>query len=283
MPAPIRRTRLLVVGAALGLVACLSGAASAATDAPPTVPADAAVARPFAEVQASAFSFETDPSDPSRAIFRVTTTEPMICAIVWGDDDTFGRFNNSLSMNGTGITQHDVVLPDVEAGATYRYVVEGTTADGTWYRSDVGTFSVEAVAVATTVDRGPNLATGARIVDVSSEFSDDFAAANAVDGDTATEWATDGDGDHGSITIDLGSSERIRGVAFLTRSMADGTAITDTFTLGVDGADPIGPFPAGTVASPSVADIDVTGEQLRFDVASSSGGNVGAVEIEVFG
>src|SRR4029079_12585018 len=196
------------------------------------------------------------------------------------DDDTFGRFNNSLAMNGTGITQHDVVLPDVEAGVTYRYIVEGTTADGTWYRSDVGTFSVEAVAVATTVDRGPNLATGATIVDVSSEFSDDFAAANAVDGDTATEWATDGDGDHGSVPIDLGSSERIRGVAFLTRSMADGTAITDTFTLGVDGADPIGPFPARTVASPRVADVDVTGEQLRFDVASSSGGNVGAVEIE---
>ena len=65
--------------------------------------------------------------------------------------------------------------------------------------------------------------------------------------------------------------------------MADGTAITDTFTLGVDGANPIGPFLSGTVASPSVADIDVTGEQLRFDVASSSGGNVGAVEIEVFG
>ncbi len=144
-----------MAGAALGLAACLSGAASAATDPPPTVPVDAAVARPFAEVQASAFSFETDPSDPSRAIFRVTTTEPMICAIVWGDDDTFGRFNNSLSMNGTGITQHDVVLPDVEAGVTYQYVVEGTTADGTWYRSDVGTFSVEAVAVATTVDRGP--------------------------------------------------------------------------------------------------------------------------------
>ena len=167
----------------------------------------------------------------------------MICAIVWGDDDTFGRFNNSLSMNGTGITQHDVVLPDVEAGVTYQYVVEGTTADGTWYRSDVGTFSVEAVAVATTVDRGPNLATGARIVDVSSEFSDDFAAANAIDGDTATEWATDGDGDRGSITIDLGSSEHIGGVAFLTRSMADGTAITDTFTLSVDGADPHRPVP----------------------------------------
>ena len=40
----------------------------------------------------------------------------MICAIVWGEDDSFGRFNNSQSMNGTGIVDHDVVLPEVEPG-----------------------------------------------------------------------------------------------------------------------------------------------------------------------
>ena len=38
--------------------------------------------RPFAEVQADEFTFEADPANPEQAIFRVTTTEPMICAIV---------------------------------------------------------------------------------------------------------------------------------------------------------------------------------------------------------
>ena len=47
-------------------------------------------------------TFEADPADPRRSMFRVTTTEPMICAIVWGEDESFGRFNNSLAMNGTG-------------------------------------------------------------------------------------------------------------------------------------------------------------------------------------
>ena len=147
--------RPLVLGALLTLAGCAHDATSAATPPPSGA---AVVARPFSEVQASAFSFAPDPTDPSRAIFRVTTTEPMICAIVWGDDDSFGRFNNSLSMNGTGIVEHDVVLPDVEAGVEYQYVVQGTTADGTWYRSDVGTFRVDTVDVATTVDHGANLA-----------------------------------------------------------------------------------------------------------------------------
>jgi hypothetical protein len=65
--------------------------------------------------------------------------------------------------------------------------------------------------------------------------------------------------------------------------MVDGSAITDTFTVSVDGGAPLGPFPAGTVSRPRFTAIDATGRQLRFDVATSSGGNVGAVEIRVFG
>jgi hypothetical protein len=240
--------------------------------------------RPFAEVQASELVFEADPTDPHRGIFRVTTTEPMICAIVWGEDETFGRLNNSLSMNGTGITQHDVVLPDLEPGVEYRYVVQGTTADGTLYRSAVGSFRIEPrAAPATTVDRGDNLALRATVVDASSEFSADFAAELAIDGDTSTEWATDGDGDGGFITIDLGVDRDITGVEFVTRSMADGTARTAMFTVTVDDGDTSGPFPASTVAEPQVAALDVVGRRLRFDISESTGGNVGAVEIRVYG
>jgi F5/8 type C domain len=240
--------------------------------------------QPFAKVQAGKVTFERDPSDPSRGIFRVTTTERMICAIVWGKTDSFGRFNNSLSMNGTGIRQHDVRLPHVEAGVAYRYVIQGTTADGTLYRSKIATFSIGAAKqTQPEPDHGPNLARGARVVDVSSEFSKAFAATNAVDGDASTEWASRGDGDRAFITIDLGASRPISGVEFLTRSMADGSSITDTYTVTVDGSPPAGPFPAGTVTTPRYAPLDATGRRLRFDIATSSGGNVGAVEIRVFG
>ena len=121
------------------------------------------------------------------------------------------------------------------------------------------------------------------MVDVSSEFSKAFAATNAVDDDASTEWASRGDGDRAFITIDLGTNRQIRGVEFLTRSMADGSAITDTFTVTVDGSPATPPLPAGTIATPRFAALDTTGRQLRFDIVKSSGGNVGAVEIRVFG
>lgn len=239
--------------------------------------------RPFSEVQDSEFSFEADPTHPGRGIFRVTTTEPMICAIVWGEDGEFGNLNNSLDMAGTGIVQHDVFLPGAEPGTEYSYVVQGTTADGTLYRSQVSTFTIpEPESSATSLEQRPNLAEGADIVDVSSEFNDAFAADHAVDGDLSTEWSTDGDGDTASITIRLEEAAEVEAVDFLTRSMTDGSAIAETFTLTVDDRETLGPFPAGNPAEPQIADISVTGQTFRFEVESSTGGNTGAVEVRLF-
>ena len=231
-------------------------------------------------------TFEGDPSDPRRGIFRVTTMEPMICAIVWGEDETLGRFNNSLSMNGTGIEQHDVVLPDVEPGVTYSFVVQGTTADGTLYRSDVDTFAIEpgdsAAPTEPDFEVGAELADGATVLDASSTFSASFAPENAFDGDDTTEWSSSGDGDGGFVTVDLGATEGIGAVEFVTRSMADGSAVTETFTVSVDGGAPQGPFPAGTPARRRVVALATSGRELRFDVETSTGGNVGAIEIRVY-
>ena len=271
----MHRAALLVV-LLLAVAACGTAGDTAATDVE---------VRPFEEIQAGDVVFEADPLDPSRGIFRVETTEEAICAIVWGETEDFGRFNNSLTMNGTGIIEHDVVLPDLEQGREYVYVLQGTTADGTLYRSEVATFTIPVTdtdEAAPEPDLGPNLAVGATVIDVSSEFSDDFAAANAVDGDLSTEWSTQQDGDDGSITIDLGSPTDVTGVAFLTRSMADGSAITETFTVTI-GEETFGPFPAGSPAQPRTAELTATGQELRFDVETSTGGNVGAVEIQVFG
>ena len=266
---------VLALGAAVLTAAC-SGSGTVA---------DQVEVRPFSEIQDGEVAFEADPLDPTAGIFRVTTTEPAICAIVWGETDAFGRFNNSLTMNGTGIEQHDVALPDLEPGRGYAYVLQGTTADGTLYRSEVSTFTIpvtDAASQAPMADLGPNLATGATITDVSSEFNASFAAANAIDGDLATEWSTSGDGDGASITLDLGEEVDVTGVAFLTRSMADGSAITETFTVTIGGEE-LGPFPAGSPASPRPTELTATGRELTFRVASSTGGNVGAVEIQVFG
>ncbi len=260
---------------------CLVGLTVTACSAPN---ASEAAIRPFDEVQASEFSFEVDPANPSRAIFRVTTTEPMICAIVWGEDEGLGNLNNSLNMAGTGIVQHDVFLPDAIPGVEYRFVVQGSTADGALYRSEVGTFVIpEVEATAPNTDDRINLALDADVVAVSSEFSASFAAVNAVDGDLGTEWSTADDGDDAWITLDMGEPTEASGFEFLTRSMTDGTPLTETYTVTIDGGEPLGPYPAGSPADPQPSDAPVTGQVFTFEVAASSGGNTGAVEIRILG
>lgn len=277
----MKRLTLLAIVASLAVVAAACGTGRNDTD----MDTGGSVVRPFREVQDSDFRFEADPADPTRGIFHVKTTEPMICAIVWGTDSSFGRFNNSLAMNGTGIVDHDVFLPDVEPGATYHYIVEGTTADGTLYRSKDSTFVIQRTGTGSTTTeapRGDNVATGAKVVDASSSFSSAFAPERAVDGDLHTEWSSRGDGNGAYIVIDVGETVAVGAVEFVTRSMADGSAVTQTFTVSADGGAPLGPFPAGTPAARRWSKVDATGKVFRFEVTTSTGGNVGAIEIGLY-
>ncbi len=244
--------------------------------------------RPFSEVQATEFVFELDPNDPNRGIFRVETTEPMICAIVWGETDTLGRFNNSLAMNGTGIIEHNVFLPNARGGETYVYRVQGSTADGTLYQTELASFTLPdppppASADEDASDLGVDLRAGATIVEVSSEFSDFWGGANALDGDASTEWSTAGDGDDAYITIDLGAMQDIGAFEFVTRSMADGSATILAYSVILEDGTRLGPFEAGTPARPALQRAEVRGRLLRFEVDASTGGNTGAIEIRVFG
>lgn len=242
--------------------------------------------RPFEEIQDSEVLFENDPTFPGRGIMRVTTTEPAICAIVWGETEALGNFNNSLDMNGTGIVQHDVFLPGAEPGVTYFYRLQGSTADGSLFQSDVTTFTLPEAAAAQSTPgaaAGDNLVLGAAVTEVSSEFSASWSGANAIDGDLGTEWSTAGDGDDGYIVIDLGSPQEIAGFEFLTRTMADGSATTTSYMVTVDGGETLGPFDAGNPADGRFAAAEVTGQVFRFNVDASTGGNTGAIEIRIIG
>lgn len=287
--------RLVAVLATLAVLASACGASnsdSKSNDAAASADSGLGQLLPFSQVQAGDFVFEADPTDPNRGIFRVRTTELMICAIVWGETKDFGNFNNSLAMNGTGLIDHNVFLPGAERGKTYFFRVQGSTADGRQFRSETGTFTIPEIDTpsgdamangdAMAVEHGANLALDSTIVNSSSEFGPGWEAANAIDGDTTTEWATKGDGDSGFITIDLGSPQAVVGTEFITRRMLDGTAITDTYTISVDGGDALGPFTAGSPAQPNFNPVEFTGQKIRFDVGDSSGGNVGAIEVKVF-
>lgn len=275
--------RLRIIGA-LGMALVLVAYACGGDDSGGTEEPGAVL--PFEMIQSSEFEFEVDPFDTSRGIFHVTTTEATICSITWGETPDLGNLNNSLDMNGTGIIQHDVFLPGAEPGGTYYFTVQGSTADGRVFQSEMATFMLPEVEAAAEPQpemdlHGANLAEGAALIAVSSEFSDAWAGENALDGDMSTEWATSGDGSEGFIEIDLGAESEIVGFEFITRSMADGSAVTTEYTVDVDG-EMFGPFGAGTPATPGFAAVETSGRTVRFDISDSSGGNTGAIEIGVF-
>jgi hypothetical protein len=127
----------------------------------------------------------------------------------------------------------------------------------------------------------PNLALVATVVETSSDFNETFAGSNASDGSIATEWSSRGDGDDAYIVIDLGAPQNITGIGFRTREMSDGTSITNTYTVTIDGGEALGPFPAGI--GMSVSDFPATGQVVKIDKDTTTSGNTGAVEIEIYG
>lgn len=233
----------------------------------------AAEIRDFSAISESEPVIEVDPSGTA-ATLLVATNLDAVCAVAYGIDGPSGSLATDQEMGAGGHRDHRAVMTGLQPGTEYQYRLQGVASDGVIYRSEVMVFTTPD---AETADFGPNIAVGASVVDVSSEFSADFAAANAVDGDLATEWSSRDDGDDAFVIIDLEAAVDVTAVVFRSRSMGDGSATTETFTVEVDGTT-YGPFQAG----PTPTSVSFTGRILRFDIDSSTGGNTGAVEVEIY-
>ena len=230
---------------------------------------------PIEPILASAIEIDVDPSGTT-ADFSVATNIPVACAVVYGTDEAFGSIAVDNDMQGGAHLDHGPLLTGLVPDTQYQYILQGSDAAGTIYRSEVLTFRTPPAA---DTGLGPNVATTGTVTAASSEFSGAFAAANAIDGDLGTEWSTDGDGDDAWIEIDLGEAQEITAIAFRTRQMTDGTAITDTFTVTIDD-QVFGPFAAGP--DPAKLDVATPGRIVRIDADDTTGGNTGASEIEIF-
>lgn len=219
--------------------------------------------------------------DGRSAVVRVGTDPPTVCAVAYGRTAALGSIANDPSMGGTAIARHTVVLRGLTPNAIYNFRLTATDARGRVFQTrNLQSFTTTASGKAAAL--AGDVAVGARVVAVSSQWSSAYRAANAVDGDLSTEWSSAGDGDRAFITIDLGRERKITGVAFLTREMSDGSAITRTFAVVVDGRRRYGPFPASTHLDTGTEQVSFMGRRLRFEVVTSTGGNTGAAEIEVF-
>ena len=259
MAAPTHR-RLMILAAVLAVTAAACGGGEQSI-------AD------FSEIAEGDPVMTADASGTS-AVLTVSTSLDAVCAVAYGETEALGGLATDQDMGAGGHSDHSARLTGLSPDTRYFYRLQAVGADGRLYQRALFEFRTPiAPDVATP---GRNVAVGAIVLEFSSEFSSAFAAANAVDGDLATEWSSAGDGDDAYVVIDLGRATDVVAVGFQTRSMGDGSATTTTFTVTVDGGETFGPFAAGIGA------VEFSGQVIRFDVDSSTGGNTGAAELEVY-
>jgi len=262
---------------ALAAMAALC-AVLAAFGASPAVAKGTTSIRPFSLVQVGKIHLGLA-ADGRSATVQVRTNPPTVCAIAYGKTPSLGSIATDPDMGATAISDHTVVLSGLSPGTTYYYKLTAIDAQGLVFQTH------EPAIFTTPHERAPHqrdVAIGAKVIAVSSQYSYSYRAANAVDGNMSTQWSSDGNGNRAFITIELQHVYKITGVAFITREMPDGSAITKTFAVVVDGRKRYGPFPAGTPSNPRVARVSFMARTLRFDVVTSTGGNTGAVEVEAF-
>jgi hypothetical protein len=256
---------------ALGLLsACGSGDPSPApvVEASPLPPAALLAAAPTITPELGGAS----------AVLTAHTTVKAACRVYYGrSPEATEGWATDTDMSAGPHTVHKAVMVGLAPATTYYYRFEGTDEAGRSYAGAGGTFRTDP---APTLPAGRNLAPAAKVTAVSSQYSDAYAAANAIDDNPSTEWATKGDGDHASITVDLGRTFNITGVGFRTRQMSDGTSIITAIEIVIDGHR-YGPFK--TARGLSVIRLHARGRTVRIDAVHSTGGNTGAQDIAIYG
>lgn len=221
------------------------------------------------------------------ATLPIETRIPVACTLVYGTTPEFGKLTLDQDMAGGTHTTHNPLLTDLEPETTYYYRVQGVDDAGNIYVSQTMTFTTPPQEEATVENLlSPEL--GAQILGVSSNWNGQpndgsFGILNAFDGSPNTAWSSNGDGNDAWVEIQLAQRSRIQQVEFWTRSMSDGTAQIFEFTVTTDSGETYGPFTLPDPDQPYVFEVEFEAETLRFDVTDSSGGNVGAVEIAVYG
>ena len=152
---PLILAWLMLPGVGSGPVSAQGGAAVGSPTA--SQAADAVV--DFTAIQATDIALILDPGGTSATI-SVSTTIDAACAVVFGEDETFGRLATDKDMGGSAHRDHHVVLGGLRPGTTYVYRFQGSAVDGRLYRSQLFTFTTPTAAASGPVD----LAIGARIV-----------------------------------------------------------------------------------------------------------------------
>jgi hypothetical protein len=228
---------------------------------------------------------------PDSFTVRLQTRIPVACAAVYGETTAYGNVATDTDMAGAGHQDHHPVSSGLKPDTLYHIRFQGSGPDGTLYVSEDFTFRTPPATTTSkpTKPEGRNVAlasAGARVKAVSSHYgggdmNSAYGANKAIDGNVSTEWSSNGDGDKAWIEIDLGKEYRLTAIGFRTRTMGTSAQI-ERFQVITDKGEKLGPFELPDAQAVYYFPVTATARALRFEVMKSSGGNTGAVEIEVY-
>lgn len=270
-----------------GLIAL--GVFAACSPTPTPTSTTIGVVRPLSEILVRGPGF-TDIQADSVTV-KIETRIPVACAAAYGTTTAYGQLATDTDMAGGGHQDHHPVLTGLKPDTLYQIRLQGVGPDGTLYVSDNLTFRTPSASAVSqpAKPQGKNVAlisAGARVKGVSSNFgggdvNSTYGANKTIDGDLNTEWSSNGDGDKAWIEIDLGKEYPITALGFRTRTMGTSAQI-ERFQAITDKDQKLGPFDLSDAKSVYYFPVSTTARTLRFEVLKSSGGNTGAVEIELY-
>jgi hypothetical protein len=281
------------------------------TNAPAPTPQPASEAttlpdgvRPIDDILVTGPSFP-DPG-PESATLLLETNIDVACSAVYGKTTDYGSIAVDNDMTGGGHRDHHPLLTGLEPDTEYHVRLQGVGPDGTIYRSEDYTFRT-ALAPAVSSEpaqplpaatppvssgkpSGDNLALakmGTTITGVSSNYGggDDgstYGANMAIDGNSDTEWSSDGNGDEAWIEMQLPERALVKRIGLRTRTMGSSAQVF-AFSVVTDLGKTYDPFEVPDASEVHYYSVSFTATTLRFEVEQSNGGNTGALEIEVYG
>jgi len=222
------------------------------------------------------------------ASIRFDTGVPTVCNSPFGETTNYGEVATIPMFSGATL-DHVVTFAGLDADTTYHYQIIATDNQGNVYRSGDFTFTTAAESGNKIVnDNWLSLENGAIVSDVSSNFGNgdndkQWGANSAIDGSTASEWSSRGDGDEAFIEIQMAEEVQVSSLVAHTRSMANDTAQIFSFNVTTDKGETYGPFELPDADGAHEFEVDFIASTLLFEAVSTNGGNTGFVELGAFG
>lgn len=228
---------------------------------------------------------------PTRAVVRFATSRPTSCEAQYGlDPDALDLSATDPSMApGQLVLDHEVPLEDLLPSSNYAWRARATDAEGRTYLSELQSFLTPAAIEGDELTNVALASAGTFVAGRSSTWADGpddgpFGPLNAIDGKMTTEWSSNGDGDDAWIELDLGQRRELVALGFRSRMMTDGSSIVTSVDVVLDDETRLGPF--ATPDHTQVYRFDfpeaTPAQRARVEVRSSTGGNTGAREVQLF-